>query len=205
MLRRIAAIDREACDGCGLCVSACREGAVIVQDGKALLTRDDYCDGLGNCLPACPRGAIRLEEREASAYDEEAVRAHAAAYAAPFSPLQNWPVQLQLVPPAAPWLRGADLLLSADCCAYAYPCGGLARGKKLLIGCPKLDNADYRDKLAAIFAAAVKSLTILRMEVPCCAGLVWAAQEARAAAAPALPCRVLTFSIEGRLLKDERL
>jgi ferredoxin len=214
MVRKIVAIDGALCNGCGLCVKACHEGAIELREGRAVLVRDDYCDGLGNCLPACPCGAIRIEEREAAAYQDAAAKPDPPAAqneaeddsSGQQSALRNWPVQLRLVSASASWLRGADLLLCADCCAYASGGfhHGFLRGKKLLIGCPKLDEPDYREKLKAVFATnGIRSLTILRMEVPCCAGIVRAAQEALEAAAPALPWRVVVLSIDGRILREE--
>ena len=198
MIRRIIHIDEEKCNGCGKCVHACHEGAIDLVNGKARLMREHYCDGLGDCLPSCPTGAITFEEREAPAYDEAAVKAAQAAKPAahtgcpgsrirqmaakapaaagePVSgQLTNWPVQIKLAPTAGPTFAGRDLLIAADCTAYTY--GDFHRrflsGRTLLIGCPKLDMVDYSEKLTAIFRGNdIRSVTLLRMEVPCCGGL----------------------------------
>ena len=231
MRRRIIKIDRELCNGCGACAAACHEGAIAMVDGKALLTREDYCDGLGDCLPACPTGAITFEEREAPAYDHAAVlrsKAEAAAGAplpcgcpgsqaraivrpagdaagtAPVSSqLSQWPVQIKLVPVKAPYFDGADLLVAADCTAYAYGNfhNEFIRNRVTLIGCPKLDEGDYSEKLTQIIAGNnIRSLTIVRMEVPCCGGIEQAARRALQASGKFIPWRVVTVSTDGRLL-----
>jgi Pyruvate/2-oxoacid:ferredoxin oxidoreductase delta subunit len=249
--RKIIRIDEDKCNGCGLCVSACAEGAIQLVDGKARLVSESYCDGLGACLGECPQDAITIEEREAEAFDEKAAQAHvqkqkapAAAPASapvpslahapshagcagtrmrslqpkvapaaccgdaePSSALANWPVQLKLVPPTAPYFRGADLLLAADCVPFAYA-GFHAKmlpGKPVIIGCPKLDDAGfYVEKLAAILkAAAPRSLTVAHMEVPCCMGLVHIAREAIAKAGVAVPLREITVSIDGKILSED--
>jgi len=228
MLRRIIRIDREKCDGCGLCVSACHEGAIGLADGKAALLRDDYCDGLGDCLPACPTGAISFEEREASEYNGEAVknnsrqtgtdtlpcgcpgtqaraldRAEAPAEAparATVSRLRQWPVQIKLVPANAPYFEDADLLVAADCAAYAHGNfhDGFMRGRITLIGCPKLDAVDYGEKLTAIIKSnSVKSVTVARMEVPCCGGIEFAAETAVQKSGKNLPLRVAVIGTDG--------
>ena len=232
MIRRIIKIDEEACTGCGLCATACHEGAIGMVNGKAKLLREDYCDGLGDCLPACPVGAIRFEEREAPAYDEEAVRraqAEKAAYAAPLpcgcpgsqskalhrteasaappqkteSQLRQWPVQIKLAPVNAPYFEGAKLLIAADCTAYAY--GNFhqdfIRGHITLIGCPKLDEGDYTEKLTAIIANYnIRSVTVVRMEVPCCGGIEMATKRAIQQSGKFLPWQVVTVSTDGRIL-----
>ncbi len=226
MIRKIVRIDEEKCNGCGACAAACHEGAIRMVAGKARLTREDYCDGLGDCLPACPTGAITFEEREAPAYDEAAVQREkqaapaggcpgrqsrvlrreplpAASDAQP-SQLSQWPVQIKLAPVRAEFFDGADLLVAADCTAYAYAAfhRDFIRGRITLIGCPKLDGVDYSEKLRLILRENdVKSLTVVRMEVPCCGGLEKAAREALQASGKCLPWRVVTISTEGDLLE----
>ena len=205
--RKIVEIDEVKCNGCGLCVPACAEGAIQIRGGKARLVADVYCDGLGACLGECPQGAIRVIEREAVDFDEEAAKRHVATLrAAPAEPsaLGNWPIQLRLVPPGAPFLRGADLLLVADCVPFALADfhRRFLAGQPVVIGCPKLDDGQqYVEKLAAILTAAgVKSLTVLHMEVPCCTGLVRIAQAAKQAAGSDVPLRDITVSIRGQVL-----
>ena len=183
MIRRVIQIDAEKCNGCGACARACHEGAIAMENGKARLMRDDYCDGLGDCLPACPANAISFIEREAAAYDAQAVAANRRAQGAPRSArgshiaagrLHNWPVQLKLAPVNAPYFDNADLLIAADCTAYAY--GGFhadfIAGRIALIACPKLDGTDYSEKLAQIFVEnRIRSITVTRMTVPCCCGI----------------------------------
>ena len=220
MIRRVIQIDEEKCNGCGICVTACHEGAIGMVDGKARLMRDDYCDGLGDCLPNCPTGAISFIEREAAAYDEAAVKAnmerketHKAAGREAFqeevsretvqSQLQQWPCQIQLVPVNAPYFEDAKLLIAADCTAYAYANvhEEFMKGKITLIGCPKLDQIDYSEKLTQIIAENnIKSVTVLRMEVPCCGGLENAAVKALKNSGKFLPWQVVTISIDGRIL-----
>ena len=202
MIRRIIRINEEACTGCGACAAACHEGAIAMIDGKAKLTREDYCDGLGDCLPACPAGAITFEEREAPAYDEAAVRA--AQSDTPIqSQLAQWPVQIKLVPVNAPYFDGADLLIAADCTAYAYGDfhNEFIHGRITLIGCPKLDAADYSEKLAQIFQGnQINSITVVRMEVPCCGGMVQAVKRAIQASGKDIPCSVVIISADGKRL-----
>lgn len=198
MLRRIIKIDEEKCNGCGACASACHEGAIEMIDGKAKLTREDYCDGLGDCLPTCPADAIHFEEREAPAYNEAAVLAAKAA-----TQLSQWPVQIKLVPTNAPYFDGANLLIAADCTAYAY--GNFhqefIRNHITVIGCPKLDEGDYAEKLTEIIANNdIKSVTIVRMEVPCCGGIEQAAKRVLQASGKFIPWRVAIVSTDGRLL-----
>ena len=242
MIRKIIHIDEEKCNGCGLCASACHEGAIDIIDGKAKLVRENFCDGLGDCLPGCPTGAITFEEREAPAYDEAAVKesqrqkaqeeshmnhmhegggcpgskmmqfkreeAEAPAVqpsvtARPSNQLNQWPCQIKLVPIQAPFFDGAKLLIAADCTAYAYANmhEDFMRGKITLIGCPKLDEGDYTEKLTAIIAQNnIQSVTIVRMEVPCCGGLQMAAQNALQASGKFLPWQVVTISRDGRIL-----
>ena len=234
MIRRIIQIDREKCNGCGACAEACHEGAIAMVDGKAELMRDDYCDGLGDCLPACPTGAITFVEREAAAYDEQAVMEnkqkkmrkegmtlpcgcpgsqsrqikrveefHAGAQcAAQESRLSQWPVQIKLVPVNAPYFDGAKLLIAADCTAYAYAAfhERFMRGHITLVGCPKLDSVDYAEKLTEIIRENdVKSVTVVRMEVPCCGGLERAAVTALKNSGKFIPWQVVTVTLDGRL------
>ena len=207
MIRRIITIDEEKCNGCGLCAGACHEGAIGMVDGKAKLLREDYCDGLGDCLPACPVNAISFEEREAPAYDEAAVLRAKQQKENPVASvpgqLTNWPVQLKLSPISAPCFAGAQLLIAADCTADAY--GNFhkdfIRGKTTLIGCPKLDMVDYSQKLEAIFSNnEIKSVTVVRMTVPCCGGLTYAVENALTASGKDIPLQVVTISPDGQIV-----
>ncbi len=226
MVRKIIQIDEEKCNGCGACARACHEGAIGMVNGKARLLRDVYCDGLGDCLPACPTGAITFVEREAAAYDEQAVQANKArtsggcpgrqlrqfhheeaapvAAAAPVpSQLGQWPCQIKLVPVNAPYFDQARLLIAADCTAFAYANlhQEFMRGKITLIGCPKLDGVDYSAKLTEILRSNdIRSVTIVRMEVPCCGGLELAAKKALQSSGKFLPWQVVTISTDGRIL-----
>lgn len=227
MIRKIVKIDVEKCNGCGACAKACLEDAIGIIDGKAVLLRDDYCDGLGNCLPVCPMDAISFEEREAAPFDEEAVkrnqaqkeagascagvqvrsfaRERAATLGSCRSELRQWPVQIKLAPLTAPYLNEADLLIAADCSAFAYGNfhAEFIRGRIILIGCPKLDGVDYAEKLTAIFAQnAVKSILVVRMEVPCCGGLQKAVQTARDQSGKQIPVRVVTISAQGQVIGE---
>ena len=197
MIRKIVHIDEEKCNGCGACTVACHEGAIVMASGKAKLIRDDYCDGLGDCLPTCPTGAITFVEREAAAYDEAAVEANKR------KKNRQWPIQIQLTPVNAPYFDGADLLIAADCTAFAYAnfAKEIQKGKITLIGCPKLDPVDYSEKLTAILEQNdVKSVTIIRMEVPCCGGIQNAAVTAMKKSGKFIPWQVLTVSVEGEVL-----
>lgn len=244
MIRRVIKIDEEKCNGCGLCVSACHEGAIGIVDGKAKLLRDDYCDGLGDCLPSCPTSAITFEEREAAEYDEEAVKINMEkrkmeqknielnknekkSFGCPgsqskvinhnkieirsesnnsesVSQLNQWPVQIKLVSPNAMYLNNADLLIAADCTAYAYGDfhNKFIKNKITLIGCPKLDEGDYSEKLTAILKINdIKSVTVVRMEVPCCGGIVNAVKNALDASEKMIPWQVVTISTNGKILE----
>lgn len=248
MKRKIIKIEESLCDGCGQCVDACHEGAIQVIEGKARLVSEVYCDGLGDCIGECPTGALTIEEREADAFDEEAVKNHLTkiektnslsaqeptACACPGSamrvfntvsdennaengnttPIQNmrsqlghWPVQLMLVPPQAPFLKNADILLCADCVPFALPGfhSRYLKDRALLVGCPKLDNLEYyREKLKDILAVAKpKSLTVLKMEVPCCGGIAQAAIEARDNSCPDISVEIQTIGIQGDILSSE--
>ena len=236
MIRKIIKINEEACNGCGACATACHEGAIAMVDGKARLIKEEYCDGLGDCLPACPTGAITFEEREAPAYDQQAVEEHlrsrapahshlhgqgcpgsqmrsmAPRPAAPqpnaaapaVSQLGQWPVQIQLAPVKAPFFQGAKLLVAADCTAYAYGSfhQDFIRGRVTLIGCPKLDNVDYAEKLTEILKQNdIQSVTVVRMEVPCCGGIENAVKRAMQASGKWIPWNVVTVRIDGTLME----
>jgi Pyruvate/2-oxoacid:ferredoxin oxidoreductase delta subunit len=251
MKREIVKIDEEKCNGCGLCIPNCAEGALQIVDGKARLVSDRYCDGLGACLGHCPQDAIQIIEREADEFDQEAVEERLAEQEQPDqapaaepqghahahhgggggcpgmamvsdlfgeqneepvgnlaedeqpSALSQWPVQLKLVPVDAPYFDGADLLLAADCVPFAVANfhGQFLQDKKLLVGCPKLDDAQfYAEKLTEILRRNdINSLTIVHMEVPCCGGLVTVADRALAASGEAINVEDVTVSIRGRV------
>ena len=231
MIRKIIKINEENCNGCGACVAACHEGAIKMVDGKAKLTREDYCDGLGDCLPACPANAISFEEREAPAYNEAAVIASKqgkpdrtlpcgcpgtqskiikredASNVNPTAPitsqLRQWPVQIKLVPVNAPYFEDANLLVAADCTAYAYGNfhNGFIHNHIALIGCPKLDEGDYAEKLTQIISNNnIKSVTVVRMEVPCCGGIENAVKRALQDSGKFIPWNVVTISTDGKIL-----
>jgi ferredoxin len=242
MKRKIIEIDKEKCNGCGLCITACHEGALQLINGKAQLVSDVYCDGLGDCLPECPTDAIKIVEREAVEFSEEAVEkmkkekeskmektdrlpcgcpgtmakalnvsvssptpTETTASSHAVSQLRNWPVQIKLVPVSAPYLKGASLLIAADCSAYAY--AGLhdkfMRGKITLIGCPKLDEGDYTEKLTAILKQNdIQKMTVIRMEVPCCAGIAHAAKQALINSGKIIPWSVITISTDGQIIDE---
>lgn len=232
MIRKIIQIDEEKCNGCGACAKACHEGAIGMIHGKAKLLRDDYCDGLGDCLPSCPTGAITFIEREAEAYDEQAVennmekkkeqtptscscagqQAKKLQHGTETPPESNeklrshltqWPVQIKLAPINAPYFNNAHLLVAADCSAYAYAGfhKDFMKNKITLIGCPKLDAVNYAEKLTAIIAQNdIKSVTLVRMEVPCCGGLEHALKNSLMASGKFIPWQVVTISSEGDIL-----
>ena len=199
MIRRIIKIDKNLCNGCGLCATACHEGAIGIVDGKATLLQEDYCDGLGDCLPACPQNAISFEMREAPAYNEEAVRKSNKNKIK----LNNWPVQIKLAPISAPYFEGANLLIAADCTAYAYANfhKEFTNDRVVLIGCTKLDNINYTQKLSAIIASNnIQSITVLRMEVPCCGGMEFAVKEALKDSGKNIPLQVHTITVDGKII-----
>lgn len=244
MIRKIVKIDEDKCNGCGLCITACHEGALQLVDGKARLVSEAYCDGLGNCLPECPTGAITIEEREAQAFDEAAVLnnmaqkasaqtpAHHQAHSGgcpgsramfirreavesrpaapadtqrPQSELRQWPCQIRLVPPNAPYFQDAHLLVAADCTAYAYANihQDYMKNRITIIGCPKLDEVDYSEKLTAILSLNnIKSITVLRMEVPCCGAIVNAVKNAMLNSGKMIPWQVVTIGTDGTIMND---
>ncbi|MBP3599950.1 MAG: 4Fe-4S binding protein [Clostridia bacterium] len=233
MIRKIIKIDEEKCNGCGACAAACHEGAIEMVNGKARLTKEDYCDGLGDCLPACPTNAISFEEREAPAYNEEAVRqAKMKNFGVKLpcgcpgtqskaikrendaqdirsgpvvtSKLSQWPVQIKLVPVNAPYFDNANLLIAADCTAFAYGNfhNDFIRNHITLIGCPKLDDGDYSEKLTAIISNNnIKSVKIVRMEVPCCGGIENAVKQALQKSGKFIPWQVVTISTDGKIIE----
>ena len=262
MIREIVTINEELCDGCGLCIPACHEGALRLVNGKAKLVSDQVCNGLGACLGDCPRGAIKIERREAEPFEDTALAAHAqnrapqhssgtcprtppnvppdsellecgcpgsrlmtfggpdragraassdrwAPAAGQRSELTHWPVQLRLLPPRAPVLREASLLVAADCVPVAYPDfqAKLLRGRAVVIGCPKFDDlAGYVDKLTEMIRAnALRQIVAARMEVPCCAGLGRAVREARQRAGVNVPVTELIIGTRGEILAERQL
>jgi Fe-S-cluster-containing hydrogenase component 2 len=229
MVRKIIQINEERCNGCGVCAKTCHEGAIGMVDGKAKLLRDDYCDGLGDCLPACPTGAITFVEREAAAYDEAAVieakkkKTQQMPCGCPGSAaktmkrkeivskesthqesqLQQWPVQIKLLPVNAPYFNGAKMLIAADCTAYAYANfhNDFIKGHITIVGCPKLDEVDYSEKLTEIIKNNdIRSVTVVRMEVPCCGGIEVAAKNALQNSGKFIPWNVVTIATDGTIL-----
>lgn len=238
MIRKIVSINADKCNGCGLCVDACHEGALKMIDNKAVLISDAYCDGLGDCLPECPTGAITIEERDADPFDEELVKENMAKHKAKVgqsipsgcpgkrameierkivsdkaltasasmeSQLRQWPVQIKLVPVNAPYFENANLLVAADCTAYAYANfhNEFIKNKITIIGCPKLDTVDYTEKLTAIISNNnLKSVTVVRMEVPCCGGIEYAVKNALINSGKMIPWNIVTISTDGEILDN---
>lgn len=203
MLRRIIQINEEKCNGCGLCATACHEGAIDMVNGKAKLVRENFCDGLGDCLPECPTGAITFVEKEAPEYDAAAVEKAKQEKAQIGESLLNWPVQIKLAPVTAPYFEGANLLIAADCTAYAYASfhKDFVKGKITLIGCPKLDMIDYSEKLIQIIKNnSIASVTVVRMEVPCCGGIENAVKKALENSGKFIPQQVITIGIKGEVI-----
>lgn len=222
MIRKIITIDEEKCNGCGKCAAACHEGAIGMENGKAKLIREDYCDGLGDCLPACPTGAISFTEKEAAPYDAAAVMASKPKGVCPGSAsrtirrdpapvqktavqsrLSQWPVKIRLVPENAPYFHGADLLVAADCTAYAYGNfhNDMIKNRITLTGCPKFDGVDHSEKLTRIIANnEIRSVTVVRMEVPCCSGIELAVKKALQNSGKFIPWQVITLSTDGKIL-----
>jgi Pyruvate/2-oxoacid:ferredoxin oxidoreductase delta subunit len=239
--RKVIRIDDELCDGCGVCVPSCAEGAIEVVDGKARVVAEKYCDGLGACLRECPKGALTVEEREAEEFDEKAVEEHlssrekeATAHEIPMaqgcpsarlqtfvpkpigdepaargSALSHWPVQINLVPPTAPFLKGAHLLVAADCAPVAYPDfhRDFLKGKAVMVGCPKFDDVKgYVEKFTDIFRLAnIKSVTVLDMEVPCCSALPKIVKRGMELAGKSVPLEEVTISARGDILKHDQV
>lgn len=199
MIRTIIKIDEQKCNGCGICAAACHEGAIEIIDNKAKLVRENFCDGFGDCLPGCPAGAISFEEREAPAYDEKAVKQAKALQSA----LTNWPVQIKLAPIQAPYFAGADLLIAADCTAYAYANfhSDFIKNRVALIGCPKLDAVSYKEKLSEIISNnRIASILLVRMEIPCCGGLEVAVKNALDESGKDISMRTVIISRSGSVV-----
>jgi len=245
--RKIIQIDQEKCDGCGVCVPSCAEGALQIVDGKARLIAEKYCDGLGACLGECPNDALKVIEREAEDFDEEAVEGHMKSISAPQSPelqpmacgcpsaqiqsfspaksrqeanlpassvgapsaLFHWPVQIRLVPPTAPFLKGANLLVAADCTPVAYPNfhRDFLDGKVVMVGCPKFDDVQtYIQKFTDIFnTAGIKSVEVVAMEVPCCQGLPLIVKKGLESSGKKIPISQVTISTRGEVLKRQKI
>ncbi|MCS7215937.1 MAG: 4Fe-4S binding protein [Thermodesulfovibrio sp.] len=213
--RPIVQIDQDKCDGCGACVNACAEGAIQIVNGKAKLVNEVYCDGLGACLGSCPKGAITIVERQAKPFDEEATKKHLEFIKIKEVPsceclnfvnnykLSNWPIQLKLISVKAPFLNNAHLLIAADCTAFSYSNfhQEILKDKKLIIACPKLDDTEfYLGKLTEIFNTNnIKSITVLRMTVPCCAGLTWIVKEALKKSGKNIPLEEKIVDMDGTM------
>ncbi len=230
IMRKIIEIDEELCDGCGQCVIACAEGAIQIINGKAKLVSEKYCDGLGACIGECPRGAIKIVEKEAEEFDEEAVyeylkkREESSKCACPstnpqtlkseskevsneeiLSSLENWPVQIRLIPPNASFLKNAHILVTADCVPVAYPMlhQKFLKGKVIMLGCPKFDNPDeYVDRFANIFKInKIEKVTVMIMEVPCCAALPVIVKKGIEKAGIELKVEEIVVTVNGKLKK----
>lgn len=204
MIRKIVSIDKEKCNGCGLCVIGCHENAIKIIDGKAELVKDDYCDGLGDCLPHCPKDAISIIEREARAYDIDAViNENNVTFHHQESSLKQWPCQIKLVSSNAQFLANCHLLIVADCVAYSYANfhKDFMNKRVTLIGCPKLDNTDYSERFTSILKYNnIKSVTLVKMGVPCCSGLEKMLQKALASCGKNIPYSVRVISVKGEVL-----
>ena len=216
MKRTIIKINQEKCTGCGLCVPACAEGALQIIDGKARLVSETFCDGLGACLGKCPVRALTVETREAEEFDEKAAKPHEkTAHTSEkettkdtpqiYSMLSQWPIQLLLVPVTAPFLKDADLVIAADCVGFAYPNFHMdfLKGRKLIIGCPKLDDIQfYRKKLEALFKESQpRSVTVVNMEIPCCSGLYKLVKDALASAYVSTPLKQEIIGVKGNRIQ----
>ena len=219
MKKTIIEIDRDACIGCGQCANACHQGAIEMVDGKAKLVKENHCDGLGRCLPHCPVDAIQLVEKEVEIPEKEA-SSHCTCPSSAAkqierkqtqdfdgevpSQLNQWPCQIQLVNPTASYFEGADLLISADCCGFAF--GDFHRkfmkDKITIVGCPKLDPVDYSTKLTNILSYNnINSITVTRMNVPCCGGLTYAVETAIKKSGKDIPLKVHILSTDGGIIE----
>lgn len=221
MSQKVIQIDESLCIGCGLCTQACQEGAIALVDGVAKLIKEDHCDGLGNCLPECPVGALKLVERQkvdiqegtsmacgCSSHLEKPIirekREEDVQERPSSTELNQWPVQLKLISESASYLKGADLLIASDCSAFSY--GNFhqdfMKDKITVIACPKLDGTDYSEKISNIIINNdIKSITVARMEVPCCGGLVQMVKKALELSGKVIPWQIATISTDGRILK----
>ncbi len=214
MSRKIIQIDSERCVGCGLCANACQQSAIEMVEGKAKVVRDDYCDGIGNCLPVCPVNAISFSDRDiintkpltnegCPGNKQIKLERNDNKLQASASALNQWPVQIKLISPNADCFNGSDLLVAADCTAFSYGSfhNDFMKGKATIIGCPKLDEGDYADKLTTIIKENnINSMTVVRMEVPCCGGIERAAKTALTLSNKQIPFNVVTISLDGKIL-----